>query len=471
MDRRVRSAVLWSTVTGAGLLVTLFGMAAAPSAAPPRWDLIAGLAVAGAGFSGWRRTLRGGIRWSDRQGGAHGFAWLAWVLLVFFLTVSIASFSPQAWRISEAGHTMRQVTVEKVLGSEEHSNKGSKSYTNDVRVSVSFRDGSRRVEGQVTTRRWAAVPGDTVWALYAPNSAELGVLLSNDRSSLETKIGGPADPWAVLSLGGLLAACLAFAVMATRSGNNSLGPILHPRSQQSTHARTVTVTGAGVARDERNDQGKRQKQPQPCLFLEAGDGERTGDGENDDDRLEFFLHDAIDLPSLAPQVTGRRGRIFWVHAPRKGTRRGPDGFGSVKAVMTFGDTYCLEGRLQTVGAPDAQEREGRTGRPAGRPVTPASVVNGGRGLREFPVFPAWDLLRRRGTAVVLLMGLSALAAVAYGMGTVWTWLLAGFAALAPGFAWLGTQLAHMERWELLLPDGEHAVELPLPDDGRQTSGA
>lgn len=408
MMMRPRTLVRWLALLGLSVLATIVAVMVQPSIRPPRWDLFACLAVAGVAATAGVLWLRrrpvddsgGGPRWwADQRNGWVGF--LAWFWLVPAFLVAYATLSPTlaAWQIVDAGSALRTTRIEKVLSTKHVSSQRTGHYTSTVRVSVPFDQGPKTSETEMTSTDKPRV-GETVWALFAPSSPELGFFIG-DRQSLEEKTGGRADFWTIFGVLGYLVFCW----LMNLSGRWRADPVsgLHRSRQQGTlHALPVSVTGVGVARDERPPSGSSTTHAQPRIRLRQADlGE-----------LHLYLDDLLDPVPLADLLTRAQGQIYW----RRPTRRLPYADSVGYAVLVLDDQRYVVGWLESADASVPLPQSARVSSDGALPMI-------GESRAIHPTSP----VEASANATVLsglLIGIGALAVVSFGIGDIATVVLA-----------------------------------------------
>ena len=314
-----------------------------PATRPPRWDLLSCLVVAAIAASVGvlliRRSASGGREtagrhwWVEQRNSWVGFAVWSWAALAFFVAYAALSPTPAAWEIVDAGSAMRTTEIEKVVSSKYVSSQRTGHYTSTVLVSVPFDPGPRITEVALTSGD-KPTPGEEVWVLFAPSSPELGVFVG-DRQSLEEEVGGRADLWTVFLAIGWLAFCWFMNLFGRWRSDPVAG--LHRSKQQGTlHELPIVVAGVGVAIDERPASASSRKHLKPRLRMTS-----TGFGE-----LYFYLDDIVDPVSLAQQLVGVHGQVFW----RPPTRQLPYADSVGYAVVILDEQRYLWGWLES---PDA----------------------------------------------------------------------------------------------------------------------
>ncbi len=280
MNGRFRALSAWLVVGGLGLLAAVVRVLLKPSLPLPRWDVLACLVVAAVGVAGCLAVVRqgalpepGGVGtrrrwWPEGRRAWKGAALYAWGMTLFVFVFAALSYSPAAWRVVDAGHTIRSVEVQKVLSSEFVKKlKRADHYVTEVQVSVPFDDGSQSQKTTISSKTQVE-PGDHVWALYAPSSASVGVFVDADRDSLESKVGGPMVGLALFALT-WTTGCLLFAVVGGRSVGT---PGLRAGRSRSL---VVMPVGGRVAVPKRTPKEATAGEPKPCLALEGIGGDST----------------------------------------------------------------------------------------------------------------------------------------------------------------------------------------------------
>jgi hypothetical protein len=435
---RARNA--WLSVAGLGLLAAVVRILIQPSTPLPRWDLLVCLALASVGVGGGLACIRrgpfpepggAGMRrywWPDQRSSWMGSGLLAGLVPVFLVAYAATSYSPEAWRIVEAGHTIRAVEVQKVLASKYvKSNKHTGHYATEIVVSVPFDGGREPVEGQIRSDT-PVERGDRAWALYAPSSAGLGAVVDEDRDALRAKIGGSAEaPLSIMVLG-WTAFCLFLAVGGggVAGAPRKIGPVLKAGRARSL---LVTVTGGGVALDRRPPKGSESNRPKPRLQLEGVDGEL----------LDLFMDRAVDPVSVARCVTGSQAKLYWGAQPQEQ----PHGASAAHAVLVLDGERYVRGWMETNDGSNL---------PEGSPVPAGKELPEGREVRAIRTFPIWDAALHSGGLWALLFGLVALAITTLGVGTVTTIVLAAVAYLSLVVAWGSVASRRTRYLRSLLPE-------------------
>lgn len=422
MSNMFRTMSVWLTLVALGIVAVVVRALGAPSEPTPRWDLFVCILVAltGAtgGFIALRRTLpsvmsadSGGRYWWPVQRSTWmGFGLFLIVVPVLLVAYATLSYSAEAWRITEAGHTIRGVKVNEVISSEQSSNQrtGNSTYSSEVEVSVPFAAGSRDVAGKVFSDE-PMQPGDEVWALYAPSSASLGAILDTDRGALAEKTGGHAGLPLVLLVAGWTAWWLFLAWLC-----GTVGSSLPGLKAGRVRALGVSVVGGGSARVRRSQDGQELGRPNPCLLLEGASGVR----------LRLFMDRAVDPVSLAANIAGEV-QLYWAPRPRTGSQ----GSSRRQAVLVAPDNRYVRGWVDA--APGSVI-------PDGAPVPASKELPGGRDLRAIRTLPVWDPAVHGVGFVALQVALLALMLMTLGVGTLGAAGLASIAVLALPIAWMVT---------------------------------
>ncbi|ELS56935.1 hypothetical protein STVIR_2103 [Streptomyces viridochromogenes Tue57] len=404
-----------SALLGLSTLATVVAVLIQPSARPPRWDLFACLVVAAVAGSGAIAFLRrqpahysgagGKYWWVEQRNGWVGFAAWSWVVPVFLVAYAALSPTPAAWDIVDAGSAMRTAEIEKVLSTKYVSSQRTGHYTSTVLISVPFAQGPRTSEAEMTSSN-KPVAGEEIWVLFAPSSPHLGFFVG-DRQSLEEKIGGRADFWAVfLTLG-----CLAFCWFMNLFGRWRSDPVagLHRSRQQGTlHVLPVSVTGVGVALDERPASASVTKHLKPRICLTSAE---FGD-------LYLYLDDIVDPSLLAQPLMSARGHVYW----RRPTRELPYANSVGYAVL------LLDGQRYVAGWLESEDASVEL--PASALVPADWVLPAAGEARAF--HPASPVETRANSTVLkaLLLSIVALAVITLGVGDVATVALAITSVLA-----------------------------------------
>ncbi|MBO8196519.1 hypothetical protein ITI46_33545 [Streptomyces oryzae] len=454
-----RAVRVWCWVCALGVLAALDRVIAAPSTPPPRWDLVSCLGAAAVGAVGGRWAVRNrpgqgatAYWWPGRRAGLMGFGLAAWLLVVISLVMAPLSFDPDAWRMREAGYTIRALPVERVLSTETHSGRTT-FFVSDVRLTVPFDSGKVTTTVSLRTeRRPSEYRSLRAWALYVPSAEELGWITSNDRSELEAKVGGPADPVPVTFVALGIGISLLFAAIWGRAAAGGLAG-LSRRGQGRSYP--VTVVSAGVASGERHHEGKPLEQTAPRLVLLTPDGGEEGSAEGSSAaggsgggaRLEFFLDLALDPAVLAPLV-GLRGRVCRQERTDRSVGRDPGSARAVDAVLVLDDGRFARGKLQTASGEPL---------PAGAPMPPLTPdAARAQAQRALPT-PPWDPLLHPRSLSAYLFSLLALGATAYGLDSPWAQIAGASAVLAPALTWLSVTVGRHLRLTELAEAGEDAL--------------
>jgi hypothetical protein len=395
---RVLTACL--TVAGVGMLAAVVRVLTQPSSALPRWDLLGCLALTTAGLAGALVCLRGGpvprtgvaattsrFWWPARNDGWIVAGLWAAVVPVGLFFYAVVSFSPDATRITEAKGGIQAASVQKILSSEYVRKKNSRHYDVVARVSVPFDAGARSEKVEFTSEH-RLESGDKVWALYAPSSAELGVLVDTDREALEEKTGGSVQGSILAAVLGMAVFCLLLGIAFGGFSKASRG-LRRPLKKGLCRSLPVTVKSVGVVMDSATNAGGR---PRPLMKLEGGAGEP----------LEILLDPVIAPLHLSREVNGLQAKLYW--GKYAADRPRPE---RVRAMLVLDGQRCVQGVLRA-GAD--------SGHPDGTAVPVAASLPEGDGLRAIRTYPAWDpRLHARGLWW-LLMGVIALTGVAFGVG-------------------------------------------------------
>ena len=413
---RVRMIKFCLAVAVAGVSAAAVRVLMLPSAALPRWDLLACLGLTVIGIAGGLACLSRGPFphsdgaqtsrhwWPDRNGAWIAAGLCAGVLPVGLLFYAAVSFSPEAGRIADAGGAIRAVPVQKVVSSEYVRKKNSRHYAVVAQVSVPF-DSGRKQERAAFNSDSRVERGDSVWALFSPSSARLGVLVESDREVLEEKRGGSAQ-W------GIQVFALAYAIFCLLVGiafggvaKASRG-MRRPLKKGQCRSLAVTVTGVGVGVDRIPSQGGTVGQPKPRVEIEGDAG----------GRLEVLLDPVVDPVHLSQEINGRRATLYWAHfaVDRPGPKR-------VRAMLVLDGQRCVRGVLRV-----GDVAEG----PEGRQVPVSKALPEGDDLRAIRPLPAWDPRFHAPALWSLLVGVLALSGIAFGAGRVAALLLCAVACLA-----------------------------------------
>ncbi len=413
MPGKSRALAACLSIAGIGTVVAVCCVWAQPSVPLPRWDLITSLSLALAGIGGCLVIVRRGphpdsagvgIRkywWPAQRNGLLGFGFWTWVIPVFFVVYAALTPSPQAWEIADAGKSIRTAEVESVLSSKYVQSNKSGHYSTDVQVSVPFDGGPRTVEDRFASNSPVKL-GDQVWVLYAPSSLGLGVLIDDDRDSLETEVGGPVEISVVLAAIGWVAFCWMLNLL----GSVRPGPA--NTIMRALKAGAVKVGRVGVRVDERPSKSSTIKRPKPCVRLVTVDG----------GHLDLYLDRVIDPVPLGKFMPGAQANLYW-RPPVQGL---PYTASVGYAVLILSDQRCLRGWVETADGSNMPEEV----------IVPASEeFPEGRELRVIRPFPVWDPALHSPGLWAVLIGLLALVAISLGVGTFFTVVLAAVAFLAP----------------------------------------
>ncbi len=388
------------------------------SAPLPRWDLLIFLFLSLAGVGGALAIVRRGTRpeirgigtrkywWPAQRSGLVGFGLWAWTIPVFFALYAALSPSSQAWNIIDAGHTMRTVEVEKVLSSKYVKSGRSGHYSTEVQVSAPFNGGSRTVENRFS----ASSPidaGDRVWALYAPDSPALGVLIDDDRDSLERSIGGPVGVTTML----LLVGWIAFCWLLSLPGRMRPGPTTSIRralDEGRVRVLPVTVSAVGVQVDGRPPKNSSVKRPEPCVKLRMEDGKR----------LDLYLDQALDPVPLGHLLLNAQANLYWAPPLQDLPYKASVGH----AVLILTDGRWVVGWGATVDGSDL---------PEGSMVPAGEVLPEEGDLRAVVPFPIWKPTLYTPGLWAMLLSLLALCVISFGVGTFATILLGAVSFCSP----------------------------------------
>jgi hypothetical protein len=422
MSNMLLTMKAYLSLVALGIFAVVVRALTAPSEAPPRWDLLVCILVALAGAIGAFITLRrskpsvtsadsGGRFWWPAQRSAWmGFGLFLVIVPVLLVVYATFSYSAEAWRITEAGHTIGEVKVHEVLSSERSRNQrtGNSTYSSEVEVSIPFATGSRDIAGKVFSDE-PMRPGDEVWALYAPSTRSLGAILDTDRGTLEEKTGGPAGLPLILLVAGWTAWWLFLALVC-----GTVGSSLPGLKAGRVRALAVSVVRGGAARVHKSQEGQELGRPNPCLLLEGAGGVR----------LRLFMDRAVDPVSLAATVAGE-AHLYWAPRPRSG----PQGSARRQAVLVAPGNRYVRGWVDA--APGSVV-------PEGAPVPASKELPGGRELHAIRTLPVLNLAVHGVGFVALQVALLALMLMTLGVGPTGTALLASVAVFALPVAWMVT---------------------------------
>ncbi|MER6845257.1 hypothetical protein [Streptomyces platensis] len=400
---RTRVIPVCFTVAVAGVLAAVVRVLIRPAAALPRWDLLGCLALTVAGLVGALVCLRRGPVPRAEGAGSSRFWWPArnygwsvagvWAAVVpvgLFLYGALA-YSPEAARITEADGGIRAVSVRKVLSAEYVRRKHSGYYEVVARVAVPFEAGTSSERAAFTSER-RTERGDRVWALFAPASADLGVLVDSDRDALRAKAGGsaPGDLLAVVPVAAGLVLCLGTVLGGFARASRGLR---RPLKKGRCRTAPVTVRSVEVVEGStKGHQGVVSRWLRPVLRLDGAGGER----------LDVLLDPVIDPSQLSREVNGLPARIYWEQ--RAVEHPGPL---RARAMVVLEGQRCLRGDLTAGRAPD---------RPEGTAVPAAASLPGGDRLRAIRTYPAWDPALHAEGLWWVMSGVLALGVVAFGVG-------------------------------------------------------
>ncbi|MFE0375378.1 hypothetical protein ACFW1M_07270 [Streptomyces inhibens] len=395
---RVINACL--TAAGVGMLAAVVRALMRPSTPLPRWDLLACLALTLVGLVGALRCLRRGsvpqagqaetrrYWWPERNDGWIVAGLWATIIPVGLIFYAALSFSPEAARIAEAKGGIQAVSVQKVISSVYIRKKNSGHYEVVARVSVPFDAGVRSEKVEFTSDRQVE-RGGKVWALYAPSSAKLGVLVNSDRDVLEEKTGGSAQ-WGIVAIVLFMTVfCLLWGTFFGGFSKASRG-LRRPLKKGLCRSLPVTVKSVGVVIDSTtNTKGVTTTLPKPCVELEGHE-------------WELLLDPVIDPSHLSREIKGSEAKLYWVKfaANRPGTKR-------VRAMLVLDGQRCVQGVLRVAGESEC---------PEGDPVPAAESLPEGDGLRAIRTHPVWDPQVHAEGLWWLVAGVVALGAVVFGVG-------------------------------------------------------
>jgi hypothetical protein len=298
------------------------------------------------------------------------------------------SFSPEAARIVEAKGGIQSVSVQKVLSSEYVRKKNSAHYDVVARASVPF-DSGVRVEKVEFTSEHQVERGDRIWALYAPSSVKLGVIVNSDRAALEEKAGGAIHWGIAIVVLFTTAFCLLWGALFGGFSKASRG-LRRPLRKGLCRSLPVTVKSVGVVMDSTStSKGGTTTLPKPRVKFEGCE-------------WEFLLDPAVDPPHLSREIKGIQGNFYWVKfaANRPGTKR-------VRAMLVLEGQRCLQGTLRVSGDTEC---------PEGDPVPTAASLPEGDGLLAIRTYPVWDPKVHAEGLWWLVAGVVALSAVVFGVG-------------------------------------------------------
>ncbi|WP_141662828.1 hypothetical protein [Streptomyces sp. Wb2n-11] len=445
MSGNFRAAAICLVVAGLGAVAAVVCVLIQPSIPLPRWDLLICLTLAVAAIGGSIGFIRGSATtnlsnageskywWPAQRNGWIGFVIWTWVVPVFFVAYAATSSSSQAWEIVDSGHSIEKVEVDKVLSSEFVQSKQSGHHSTKVQVSAPFNQGRRPVEDKFASDSPVEV-GDQVWVLYAPSEPGLGALIDNDRGSLETQIGGPAETSLVLAAIGWT----AFSWMLNLFGSVRPDPMnTIKRALKAGRVRVVPVTvgHVGVQVDERPSKSSKIKRPKPCVQLTTSDGRR----------LDLYLDEVVDPVPLSRFLTDAQSNLYW----RPPAQELPYGKSVGYSVLVLNDRRCLQGWLESTNGGDL---------PEGSPVPASEELPEGRELRAIRPFPVRDRSLHSGGLWALLASLLALLIIPIGVGTFLTVFLATVAFLLPMVA-KSVYKGRLTRYlQGLLPDTVRVVD-------------
>ncbi len=421
MSGKSRALAICLGIAGLGTVAAVFCVWAQPSVPLPRWDLAISLSLALAGVGGCLVIVRRGPHpdsdglgtskywWPAQRNGLLGFGLWVWIIPVFFVASAALTPSSQAWEIVDAGHTIRTVEVEKVLSSRFVQSNRSGHFSTAVQVSAPFGEGARTVENKFSSNSPVRV-GDQVWVLYAPSSPALGALIDDDRGSLETEIGGPAEASVVFAAIGWAAFCWVLNLL----GSVRPGPInTIKRALVAGRVRvlSVAVDHVGVRVDERPSKSSATKLLKPCVRLVMADGRH----------LDLYLDQVIEPVPLGRLLAGAQANLYW----RPPVQKLPYGASVGYAVLVLSDQRCVQGWVETTDGSNL---------PQGSLVPASEQLPEGNELRAIRPFPVWDPALHSPGLWALLISLLALVIVSLGVGSFATVVLAAVAYVSPMIA-------------------------------------
>ncbi len=445
MSGKPHALAVCLAMAGLGILATVARVWMRQSTPLPRWDLFICLGLAVAGLVGALVIVRRGpypnsggagtrkYWWPDHHTGIISFGLCVWIIPVSLVSHAVISPSPQAWKMVDAGHTIRALEVEKVLSSEVVRSQKTSHYSSDVQVSVPFDRGDEPVEDSFASDSRAEI-GDQVWVLYAPSSPALGAFVDGDRDALESQIGGPADTsMVVLELCWIVFFLVLFPLGRARTGPlTSIKVALRAGQLRSL---SVTVVDVRAQADERPPRESTVGRLQPCVRMAGPDA----------GVLDLYVARIIDPASLSRCLAGSRARLYW----RPSTDHLEYGASVGYAVLALGGRRYIMGWAGTADGSDM---------PEGSFVPAAEELPEGRDLRAIRTFPMWDPALHASGLYALLISLLAMATMTLGVGTFLTVVLSAVAFFSPLVARGIFSVLLTERLEKFLPNEERAGE-------------
>ncbi|NLU69167.1 hypothetical protein [Streptomyces sp. HNM0574] len=341
---------LWLVAWVALLLLACVGVLRSVGAYP-RWDFLGLLALAGAGAVAWWVRVRGGgvgagrprRGWwpARRQAVAYLGPGLAGTAALV-LTLSVTSASEQQQAILSEGFETSRVQILSVEDVERVDSKQLTRYYSKATVALPEGEQPASATGDLVTARPPA-PGDTTWALHAPDDPSLGVILGS-RSEVDALTGGPLPLnvlWTVL-FPLLLFAGLGVHEFRQPSPRKRLTGWCASGGCASVPLRVGSVSaGRYWIRAPKTRSGYRRSDVRPALVL-------TSQGGN---RVSFFVERCLPPDALASDLGAAPGRLYWP----TGEADGPSELG-VPAVLLLDDGRYLYGTVPASGL--GGDREG-----------------------------------------------------------------------------------------------------------------
>lgn len=342
-----------------------------------------------------------------------------------FFALALASareaVGPDMERIAAAGGRAEPVTVNEVLSRTSVTTSSGGHVNSSVKVDLRTASGTVPAEGIVRHSRPA--PGDQVWAFHAPGKPQAGVVLYADRSELDEALGesGASVAWAAV---GVPVAMIALFVAPLWYPRPPYGHRTGGRSTKPLRSLRVRVTGARIgSHQELDSSAKPKRNPTwaPVLELESRSGEP----------LQLITEAFLDADRLKQFYGGAPGTVLW----------------GERARGVVGDCHHA-----MVALDNGRFASGRLLRPDGSVLPAGTIVEKGAplpipgDLRCLPPATVWQPGVESSAAWVLVPGLLALCALAFGVTGVWPWVCA---AVAAGSVVAAPFLVHHRRQQTL----------------------